>query len=92
MAVGLRLKIPGFTAEQADQLNAAIDPESNPPDGLIFHASGPIDGGWGALDFWESREQFDRFAQERIGPALATIGATAAPDIHEFVVHEYIAG
>jgi hypothetical protein len=92
MAVGLRLKIPGFTAEQADQLNAAIDPESNPPDGLIFHASGPIDGGWGALDFWESREQFDRFAQERIGPALATIGATAAPDISEFAVHEYIAG
>jgi hypothetical protein len=92
MAVGLRLKIPDFTAEQADQLNAAIDPESNPPDGLIFHASGPIDGGWGALDFWESREQFDRFAQERIGPALATIGATAAPDISEFAVHEYIAG
>ena len=92
MAVGLRLKIPGFTAEQADQLNAAIDPESNPPDGLIFHASGPIDGGWGALDFWESREQFDRFAQERIGPALAAIGATAAPDIHEFVVHEYRSG
>jgi hypothetical protein len=92
MAVGLRLKIPGFTAEQADQLNAAIDPESNPPDGLIFHASGPIDGGWGALDFWESREQFDRFAQERIGPALAAIGATAAPDIHEFAVHEYRSG
>jgi hypothetical protein len=92
MAVGLRLKIPGFTAEQADQLNAAIDPESNPPEGLIFHASGPIDGGWGALDFWESREQFDRFAQERIGPALASIGATAAPDINEFPVHEYITG
>jgi hypothetical protein len=90
MAVGMRLKIPGFTAQQSDQLNAAIDPDGNPPDGLIFHASGPIDGGWGALDFWESREQFDRFAAERIGPAMAAIGATAVPDIREFAVHEYI--
>jgi hypothetical protein len=46
MAVGIRLKLAGGTAEQADQINAAIDPDSNPPDGLIFHASGPVDGGW----------------------------------------------
>jgi len=43
MAVGIRLKLAGVTAEQMDQLNAAIDPEGNPPDGLIFHASGPIE-------------------------------------------------
>jgi hypothetical protein len=48
-----------------------------------------VDGGWGVLDFCESRAHFDRFAQERIGPAMAGIGATGAPDIHEFPVHEY---
>jgi hypothetical protein len=89
MAVGIRLKLAGVTAEQMDQLNAAIDPEGNPPDGLIFHASGPIEGGFGALDFWESREHFDRFTAERIRPAMAAIGATGAPDIHEFPVHEH---
>jgi hypothetical protein len=90
MAVGIRLKLTGVTAEQMDQINASIDPHGNPPDGLIFHASGPVDGGWGALDFWESRGHFDRFAAERIGPAVATIGGAAgAPDIHEFPVHEY---
>ena len=60
------------------------------PDGLIFHASGPIDGGWGALDFWESREQFDRFGAERIGPAMAAIGGAGAPEVHEFPVYEYV--
>jgi hypothetical protein len=92
MAIGMRLKLSGVTAGQMDQLNAVIDPESNPPDGLIFHASGPVDGGWGALDFWESREKFDTFAAERIGPASAAIGLDAPPEMHEFPVHEYFPG
>ena len=89
MAVGIRIKLEGWTAEQVDRLNTAIDPGGNPPDGLIFHASGPVDGGWGALDFWESRAHFDRFVGERIGPAMGAIGATDTPEIHEFAVHEY---
>jgi hypothetical protein len=89
MAVGIRLKLAGGTAEQMDRLNDEIDPAGSPPDGLIFHASGPVDGGWGVLDFWESREQFDRFAEARIGPAMAAIGAEGAPEVHEFPVHEH---
>jgi hypothetical protein len=89
MAVGIRLKLSGVTAEQIDRLNAAIDPDGNPPDGIIFHASGPVDGGWGVIDFWKSREHFDRFATERIEPAMAATGATRPPDIHEFPVHEH---
>jgi hypothetical protein len=46
MAVGIRLKLTGVTAEQFDKLQAAIDPEANPPDGMIFHSSGPVEGGW----------------------------------------------
>ncbi len=89
MAIGIRIKIHGVTAELFDKLNAVVDPDRNPPQGLIFHASGPVDGGWGVLDFWESRADFDRFAAERIGPAMAAIGATGQPDIHEFPVHEH---
>ncbi|HVC84222.1 MAG TPA: hypothetical protein VNC12_03125 [Solirubrobacteraceae bacterium] len=68
-----------------------MNARANRPDGLIFHASGPIDGGWGAIDFWEWRADSDRFAAERIGPAMAAAGAAGAPDIHEFPVHEYLA-
>ena len=71
MTVGIRLKLAGVTAAKMDELNAAIDPAGAVPDGLIFHASGPVDGCWGVLDFWESRAHFDRFAAERIGPAAA---------------------
>ena len=78
------------TADAVAGANAAIDPEANPPDGMIFHSSGPVEGGWGVLDFWKSREHFDRFAEERIGPAMAAIGATGEqPEVHEFPVHEH---
>ncbi len=89
MAVGIRIKLEGVDAEQFDVVERSVDPDGNPPDGLIFHASGPIEGGWGVIDFWESREQFDRFAEERIGPAVAAGGVSTQPDIKEFPVHEH---
>jgi len=61
MAVGIRIKFAGLTQEQFDAVNSHVDPDSNPPKGLLFHASGPIDGGWGVIDFWESRAAFDAF-------------------------------
>jgi hypothetical protein len=89
MAIGIMITLDGGTAEQIDRLNARIDPDGDPPDGLLFHASGPVVGGWGVLDFWQSREHFDRFQAERIGPALAGIGARRTPTITEFPVHEH---
>lgn len=90
MAVGIRLKIAGIDAEQFDQLEAAVNARGDHPDGLIFHASGPVDGGWGVLDFWESREQFDRFSEQRIGPNAQAAGLAGPPEVHEFPVHEYL--
>jgi hypothetical protein len=90
LAVGIRIKLAGVTQEMFDQANRDLDVDGNPPDGLLFHASGPIDGGWGVIDFWQSREQFDRFAEQRIGPAVGSMGADAPqPDIREFPVHEH---
>jgi hypothetical protein len=89
MAVGINVTLSGATGEMFDRVNELIDPQSNPPEGLLFHASGPVDGGWRAIDFWESRAHFDRFSQERIGPAMAQLGVTGAPDIEEFEVHEH---
>jgi hypothetical protein len=89
MAVGIRIELAAGTAEMVDRLNAEIDPDANPPDGLLFHASGPVEGGWGVLDFWQSRAHFDRFAAERIAPAMAALGAGEQPEIHEFAIHEH---
>ena len=62
MAVGIRIKLPGVTEEQFDRVHDHANPDRTPPKGLLFHASGPIDGGWGIIDYWESRADFDAFS------------------------------
>ncbi|HEY2742385.1 MAG TPA: hypothetical protein VGI69_09445 [Gaiellaceae bacterium] len=91
MAVGIRIKLAGVTQEQFDAVHDQINAERTPPKGLLFHASGPIDGGWGIIDFWQSREDFDAFAA-RFPEAIAAAGVEPAgpPDIKEFPVHEMI--
>jgi hypothetical protein len=51
MAVGIRIKFAGLSQEQFDEVNKHVDPAGDPPEGLLFHASGPIDEGWGVIDF-----------------------------------------
>lgn len=90
MAVGLRIKFQGGGAEEYEAIHSHMEVDENPPEGLIFHSAGPIDGGWGVIDFWESREDFDRFAESRLGPAVQELGSrtfTTPPDIKQFPVH-----
>ena len=89
--IGIRIKLPGITQEQFDAAHDQINPERTPPAGLVFHSSGPIDGGWGIIDFWDSRADFDAF-QSRIqeGMEAAGVAPTGAPDVKEFPVHETI--
>jgi hypothetical protein len=91
MAIGIRIKLAGITAEQFDRVHNQINPDRTPPKGLLFHASGPIDGGWGIIDFWESRADFDAFAP-RIAAGIEAEGVKAQepPDIKEFPVHEMV--
>ena len=90
MAVGIRVKLPGINQEQYDKVDKVIG--RAPPKGMIFHASGPIDEGFGVIDFWESREDFDAFFGSTVQAAVAEAGVEmqGAPDIKEFPVHEYI--
>ena len=90
MAVGIRIKLPGVSQEQFDKVNAIVNAGGDPPKGMIFHSSGPIDEGWGVIDFWESRGDFDAFFGSRVKAAVDEAGVemAGAPDIKEFPVHE----
>ena len=93
MAVGLRIKFEGGTQEQYDAISSQLRADQTPPEGLILHAAGPIDGGWGLIEFWDSRDAYDRFVGSRLGPAAQALGDrtfTAPPDIKEFPVHNII--
>ncbi len=90
MPVGIRLHFSGGTQDQYDTLHAHLGFDGIPPEGLIFHAAGPIYGGWGVIDFWDSYRAFDRFVASRLQPALQELGNRGLPhplDVDEFPVH-----
>ncbi len=60
-----------------------------PPNGLLFHSSAPIEGGWQVIDFWESRQAYDA-AMPVVQKAIESAGVTpqGPPSVEEFAVHE----
>jgi hypothetical protein len=93
VAIGLRIKFPGGTQEHYVAIHDHLDIEERPPEGLIFHSSGPIDGGWGVLVVWHNRNAFDQFAHSKLMLAVAELGDRgfpAPPEISEFPIHNYM--
>jgi hypothetical protein len=66
-----------FGTELYDAVNAELGIEADPPTGLIFHWAGDVDGKFTITDVWESREAYDTFAAERLGPAIGKVAAAA---------------
>jgi hypothetical protein len=98
MAVAIRTTdFPdGFGTQMYDGVQAALDIHNNPPDGLIFHWAGEIDGKWTVMDVWEARENYDRFREERLFPAIQQVSGMdpadnpQPPSVSEFEVHDFV--
>jgi hypothetical protein len=85
------VKLPGMTAADYDAVNGQIEKEGRPA-GLLSHAAGPIEDGWGVIDIWESREQFDAFAGSQLASAMSAMDNPPQPDIKQFEVHNFEIG
>ncbi len=74
MAVGVLIAMPGANQQVYDDVNEAMNLDPNEtPEGLILHSAGPMEGGWYVYDIWETREDFQRFAEERVAPAVQQV-------------------
>ncbi len=79
-----------------DAISAKLDVKNNPPDGLIAHTAGRDSNGvFRTFSIWESREQVQRFQEERLMPAVQErmqSGADGGPpdvvDIYE--LHDHV--
>ncbi len=89
MAVAIEMNFAGATLDQYDQVmkKMGLSPEAPPPDGAIFHWVAATDDGIHVVDVWETREQFDRFAQEQIGPYTREVGIESEPEMRFYDVH-----
>ncbi len=92
MAVGVQLDFRGATLEQYDQVidKMGFRPGGPGPPGEQFHWVTKTDDGIRVTDVWDSREAFDKFAQEKIGPMSQEVGIPGPPETTYFEVHNYL--
>jgi hypothetical protein len=83
--------IPGLSEAEFRGMDEKILPGGSPPDGLVYHVNGPIDGGWCVIDTWTSKAARDRFLDERILPGVQAAGITATPTFEDMEVHNTLA-
>ena len=92
MAVGVQMDFRGATLEQYDQVidKMGFRPGGPGAPGGQFHWVTKTDDGIRITDVWDSREIFDKFAQEKIGPMSEEVGVPGPPEIKYFEVHNYL--
>lgn len=80
MAVSVTVEFKG-TTDQYDQVNEKMDIKGNPPDGLIVHSAADLGGTMRVIDIWDSREAYEKFGQERLGPTVIEVVGPDAPQV-----------
>jgi hypothetical protein len=92
MAIAVQLDFNGATLEQYDEVVAKMgfEPGGRGEPGGLFHWVTETEDGIRITDVWQSRELFERFAQEKIGPITAAVGVTQPPRITLYQVHNYL--
>ena len=85
MAVGVLITMPEVEKEQYDRMNKEIFGRKrfdavDAPEGLLVHSAGPMPDGWYVYDIWKSKEDFERFGDEQIGPAVRKVMGRDEPE------------
>jgi hypothetical protein len=74
---------PDATLEMVEAVTDEMDVRSLPPNGLIVHTVVDIGGRLTIIDVWESQEDFDKFAEMRLGPAFAAVAERMGVDLSQ---------
>jgi hypothetical protein len=99
LAVGMLLAGEGITRDAYVQItekmfgNYPMRPEQS-PEGLIVHTAGQTPDGWYIYDLWESREQFQRFLDQNVAPAMQElgVGGDGGPEPQFFDIETLVKG
>jgi heme-degrading monooxygenase HmoA len=92
MAVAVEMKFRGASTGQYDQVierMGLVQGGEMPPGGISHFVARTDDGLW-IVDVWESKEQFEKFAQEQIGPYSREAGITEEPETRFYEVHNHL--
>lgn len=82
MPVAFVAEIPGMTTDVYDQVMENMGwSRDTVPEGMISHYACQTPEGLFFFDVWETADDWKRFAEERLGPAMdAATGGQAPPE------------
>jgi len=73
MAIAILSEIPDLTRDEYEAVVKKVN-ASGSPDGALFHAGGPIAGGYRVIEVWETPEAAEDFyGSELLRQATATL-------------------
>ncbi|HKO57944.1 MAG TPA: hypothetical protein VJ276_18905 [Thermoanaerobaculia bacterium] len=81
MATVMLMHWPEVTKEQYEQVRREVNWEGDMPKGAKFHVAWFGEQGFQVLDLWESQQDFDDFAQQRLMPGIQRIGVQGQPRV-----------
>ncbi|HET7266374.1 MAG TPA: hypothetical protein VFL28_17035 [bacterium] len=82
MAVTIDVRMPGEAAQLYEPLNRELGVhQGRLPEGLIHHFATRTKDSFNIFEVWESREAFDRFADEHLLPALKKLAGAQASQV-----------
>ena len=92
MAVAIEMNFNGASLDQYDQViqKMGLKQGGPMPPGAISHFVTRTDNGIKVVDVWETKEQFEKFANEQIGPYSREAGITEEPEMRFSDVHNYL--
>ena len=92
MAVAIVMNFKGATLDQYDKVIELmhLTPGGAGAPGGLFHWVTKTDDGIRVTDVWQTKEQFEQFAQEQIGPYTQEAGFEGPPEITFHDVHSYM--
>ncbi len=94
MAVAIEMNFRGASTDQYDQViqKMGLRQGGPTPPGAISHFVTRTDDGIKVVDVWETKEAFEKFANEQIGPYTREVGITEEPEMRFYDVHNYLVG
>jgi hypothetical protein len=73
----------GVGQEQYDAVSEKLA-QGDPPEGLVAHFAGQgPNGRWRIVEVWESRDQWDRFSEDQLTPAISEVAQAAGAEIQD---------
>lgn len=87
MAVVMLMRWEGVSLDQYDEARKLVNWEQEAPSGGMYHVAAHDGEALRVADVWDSAEQFQQFAEQRLMPGVAPLGLPGEPQVEIYPAH-----